>query len=244
VIAVSAAVVVATEAHSKVGSKPPPPAFPAIASGWAGYVSVGPNSSSITVEGNWTAPSIVGNCSADTDQQSFTWIGIGGWNSDYSIGQTGTEADCLFGTAYYYAWYEFWPLGSVDVPTIQLAPGDSIFAVATYSNGSFQLTIDDLSTDVSFNATTPYESANRTSAEWVVEAPIEPPYSAGVRYPMTDFGNVTFSDTRVDRGAGLVNSSVAGGLIQTYVRPSEISGGAVPSTLNGSEFTVSWSSPF
>ncbi len=239
----AALVVLAVTADRKVPSRTPPASIPVVQDSWAGYVSSGPNLSAIAVEASWVVPSVVDTCPASEDEQAFTWVGIGGWDTDSSIGQLGLDVACSYGVPQYSTWYEFWPSPSVSIPTIQLSPGDTVFATASYSNGSFELVIQDVTTNVTFYATAPDGAANRTTVEWIEEAPVEQPYSAGIRFPLTDFGVVTFSNTSVNRGSGFVSALSAGNLTETYFPSTGSSGGATPGPLQISGFDVNWTTP-
>ena len=70
---------------------------------WAGYAVTGAGVSDVV--GTWVVPSLT--CSLQTTYVAI-WVGIDGYSSS-TVEQTGTLAYCYFGTAYYYAWYEFYP---------------------------------------------------------------------------------------------------------------------------------------
>jgi Peptidase A4 family len=137
------------------------------ASGTAGQVT--------DVKGTWTVPSITGqsgNSCPNGDKtwyDSSVWIGIDGFN-DTTVEQTGTSVDCYYGHVYYYAWYEFYPAVSYNVP-ITVHPGDKISAEVSYANKMFTTKITDLTTGQSYSKTVKSNPADlRNSAEWIVES--------------------------------------------------------------------------
>jgi hypothetical protein len=123
------------------------------------------------------------------------WVGIDGYQSS-SVEQIGTESDIVNGRAEYSVWYEMYPKGSVDIPSMSVSPGDSITASVQYVvsgtyKGEFQLTITDTSQkNDSFTTYQSYAQAQRSSAEWIIEAPSS---NSGV-LSLANFGSVTFSN--------------------------------------------------
>ncbi len=154
-------------------------------SNWSGYaVASGTNSVSAVV-GSWKVPVVTGSGTA----YSSAWVGIDGLNSS-TVEQIGTDSDIVNGTAQYYAWYEMYPKGSVDIASMTIKPGDTLSASVTYVSGSlFQLTITDGSQ--TFTTTQSARGAAKSSAEWIVEAPSS---YAGV-LPLANFGAVSFANS-------------------------------------------------
>jgi len=153
---------------------------------WGGYVVVGSTGSVTSVVGNWTVPSLTGDNAAggnrttggpcaDTDVSWYdasVWIGIDGFTSG-TVEQTGTSSDCYYGITYYYAWYEFYPAGSVTA--FYVNPGDHIEAIVTYSATSatccFATYLKDRTTGrVSYVSGMNVASASENSAEWISES--------------------------------------------------------------------------
>jgi hypothetical protein len=156
----------------------PPPApqnTSALASrNWAGYVvernfSMPQNGSVSDIKATWTVPS-----THDTYGQpnafSSVWIGIDGFSS-VSIEQIGTDSDFLSGSPEYSAWYELFPEDPVYLD-MEISPGDIISAEIKYlGNDRFMMSITDVTTGGTFNTVQTVKGAERSSAEWVVEAP-------------------------------------------------------------------------
>src|ERR1700753_255068 len=96
----------------------------ATSTNWSGYAaSTGTHTS---VWASWTEPT--GTCSGSAKYSSF-WVGLDGYNSS-SVEQTGSEVDCSGRTAEYYAWYEMYPAGSVEI-NHTVRPGDKMGASVT-----------------------------------------------------------------------------------------------------------------
>src|SRR5262249_15859291 len=122
-------------------------------------------------------------------QYSSFWVGIDGDNSN-TVEQTGTDSDWINGEPVYYAWYEFYPAASKNIDTVSVHPGDVITPSVHWNSGSsFTLTPEHTSTKETFRQTGSVSNAQRSSAEWIAEAP-----SGGSVLPLADFGTVDFTD--------------------------------------------------
>ena len=220
-------------------------------SNWSGYAVTGARNSVSDVKGSWIVPAIQGACGS-TDQYSSFWIGIDGYNSN-TVEQIGTDSDCQGGAPTYYAWYEFYPHWSYGISlTPQIAPGDVISAEVKSSNGVFTVTLNDMTTGQSFSTNVKMNNAQRSSAEWIAEAP----WSGGV-LPLANFGTAqyganythvpataTATINGVTRALGAFGDpTAAGSPVQEITMVT--SGGtskAAPSDLSsdGSSFTIQW----
>lgn len=161
---------------------------------WAGYAVEtslsSPASGAVTdVQGGWTVPAVDCSATGGVSTYSAAWIGIDGYSSS-SVEQTGTESDCLSGgtTPSYAAWYEMYPKPSYRI-SMAIHPGDRMWAQVHYAGNAFTLTLKDLTTGKTFSVTQKSGKAQRSSAEWVQEAP----WSGGV-LPLASFGAVTFTN--------------------------------------------------
>jgi len=160
----------------------------AFSTNWSGYAAEtnlsSPASNAVTqVSGSWTVPTVTGK----TNAYSSVWVGIDGYSSP-SVEQIGTEQDTTkSGATRYYAWWEMYPNPSVLISSMTISPGDSISASVTYNSG-FTLQITDNTTHQSFT-TTQSSTAQRSSAEWIVEAPSS---FSGI-LPLANFGTASIS---------------------------------------------------
>jgi len=157
---------------------------------WGGYAVESdfnaPLSGAVSdVKGTWTVPAV--SSSGSTHTYSSTWVGIDGY-SDNTVEQTGTEQDWTSNGPVYYAWFEMYPKFGYRIVNFPVQPGDTISAEVKYiGNNSFKLTIANLRRNAVFS-TTQRSKAQRSSAEWIVEAP-----SSGGILPLADFGTVTLT---------------------------------------------------
>ncbi len=190
--------------------------------------------------GSWTVPTI--SPSANTTYSSV-WVGIDGFSSN-SVEQIGTEHDWTNGAQVNYAWFEMYPLGSYQITGFPLNIGDVIGAEVNYLGSNvFQLTLFNYTQKVYFAVPTSYttsSTAQRNSAEWIVEAP----YDGGI-LPLANFGNVTFTNCTVEinRTTGPINDR----WWQNDAINMESSTGAPEAatsalTANGEGFSVTWES--
>jgi hypothetical protein len=156
---------------------------------WSGYAAEtnlsAPASNAVTqVSGSWNVPTVTGK----TNAYSSVWVGIDGYSSN-SVEQLGTEQDTSrSGATTYYAWWEMYPNPLVQITSMTISPGDSISASVTYNSGAFTLQIRDNTTRQSFS-TIQTATAQRSSAEWIVEAPSS---ISGV-LPLANSGTAKFS---------------------------------------------------
>jgi hypothetical protein len=186
---------------------------------WGGYVVYNSAYSVTKVAASWTVPTIAGvsgtTCpdAQSTWDSNSVWIGIDGY-ADGTVEQTGTSSDCFYGTVNYYAWYEFYPSGSVVVFSVN--PGDAIKATVTYVglNGAgtptFKTTITDTtSTATSTSPVTAVSGALRNSAEWIDESPYYDGYLG-----LTQVGSLKFTSATATIGG--TSKSISGWGTNTY----------------------------
>jgi hypothetical protein len=215
---------------------------------WSGYAVTG--TSFTKALGSWTVPTA--SCSKTPNTYAAFWVGLDGWNSD-TVEQTGTDSDCDGSSADYYAWYEFYPAASVLISSITVHPGDHMSASVTFNSGSsFTLSITDETTGKSFTKTGTVSGADRSSAEWIAEAPCCT--NRGGILPLADFGTVDFGEDYTDvSNTNSATDSTTSGVISAFgadvneaimVNGSTGADESVPSALSsdGSSFTATWES--
>ena len=160
----------------------------ATSTNWSGYAVTGANGSVSDVKASWVVPPITaGSCtSTSTNQYASIWVGIDGYSSS-TVEQIGTDSDCVNGKAVYYVWYEMYPHWSYTVNSVPIKDGDLISAeVSANAKGTFTLTLTNPRTGT-FTISAKMPSADRSSAEWILEAP----WSGGV-LPLANFGTALF----------------------------------------------------
>jgi hypothetical protein len=159
------------------------PATLSYSTNWSGY-AVSTSAGAVSqVAGNWVVPAVSSNVSG----YSSAWVGIDGWSSN-SVEQIGTDSDYVNGQAHYYAWYEMYPANSVNL-SLTINPHDTISASVSYASpNQFALSITDVTTGKSFSTTQTSSRAQRSSAEWIQEAP-----SGGGVLPLASFGTINLS---------------------------------------------------
>ncbi len=210
---------------------------------WAGWAVTGPTHSVSKVTASWIEPKIQGRCPSTGQYASF-WVGIDGYSSP-TVEQLGTDSDCSGGSPSYYAWYELYPAGSHLISSLTISPGDVISASVSFAGGKFTLKLTDVTTGHSFSKTAK-RSADRTSAEWIAEAP----YSNRI-LPLADFGVVDFgrsytgvatTDNATISGTSGTIGSFSNAVSITMVTARGSATKATPSALSGSgsSFNVTW----
>ncbi len=170
---------------------------------WGGYAVTAAAGSVTDAKGSWMVPSVT--CSPTNAYAAF-WVGIDG-DSSSTVEQTGVMAQCSGGAPSYSAWYEFYPKPSFTIGGFVVNPGDIISAEVSYAGGKFTVTITDGAQSFSKSATV--NSAQRSSAEWIAEAPS----SGGSILPLADFG-IAYSGS-VYTGVGSTNYATISGVTGT-----------------------------
>jgi hypothetical protein len=157
---------------------------------WAGYAINSTSGSVSQVKGSWKQPAVT--CPSSGVYVAAFWVGIDGLTST-TVEQTGTTAECVNGVASYFAWYEFYPNASVLISPVPVKPGNTISASVTYSTKTDKFTamIRDASTGKSFSTSAAVAGAERSSAEWIEEAPASC-YLITCLYAMPDFGTASY----------------------------------------------------
>ncbi len=156
---------------------------------WSGYAVTGSSGSVTDAKGSWVIPQIQGACGSTNAYASF-WVGIDGFSSN-TVEQIGTDSDCQSGAPIYYAWFEFYPHPAFIINSLQVSPSDVISAEVHYDGkGRFTASITNNTTGQSFSTSTTVHSAQRSSAEWIAEAPS----GAGGILPLADFGTSLFGE--------------------------------------------------
>jgi hypothetical protein len=156
---------------------------------WSGYAVETAAGTVTHAKGSWIVPAIPRDSCAGTNQYASFWVGIDGFNSN-TVEQIGTDSDCQNGQPTYYAWYEFYPRPGFIINSLKINPGDIITAEVGYlpSTRQFTVSLTDVTTGQRFSTSTRVGSANRSSAEWIAEAPS----GAGGVLPLADFGTVDY----------------------------------------------------
>lgn len=136
--------------------------------------------------------------SSQTSYAAF-WAGIDGYNSN-TVEQAGVLMEDQNGVAVYAVWYEFYPAAPVYASWAP-NPGDHVVVYVNYtvSSNAFVATVID--TTLGEKYVSPYTSvsgAQRSSAEWIAEAPSS---ISGV-LPLADFGTAYFGSDYVGSGTG------------------------------------------
>jgi hypothetical protein len=150
---------------------------------WSGYVAAQPPASSSCVEASWVEPEIT--CGAG-DSSVGIWVGIGGYTSvdlgifddGRALERAGTGVDCESGSAKQYAWHQAEPHDASDQPFSPADPtqhgdmvigaGDRIWAQVRYEDGTYHMTVANLSTEEARSSSQASTGNRRSSAEWVV----------------------------------------------------------------------------
>lgn len=149
----------------------------------------------------------------------------------------------------YYAWFEFYPHPGFIINSLTIKPGDVIAAEVSYNTSTrrFTVSIKDVTTGQWFSTSTKVSGAQRSSAEWITEAP-----SGGGILPLADFGTVDYgqdytlvantSDATVSGTTGPIGAFSSQVVQITMVSTNGTTIKAAPSGLSGggSSFSDTW----
>ena len=215
-----------------------------LSSNWAGWVVPSASGKVSDVKGSWVVPKLTCSGTSPHTAYSSIWVGIDGYlPGSTTVEQTGTEADCVSGVAHYEAWYEFYP--SAPVGAFKVHAGDTIFAEVKFSGGKFTTNVSDKSLSKWKARTAAASSAQRNSAEWIVEAPT----SGSAVLPLANFGTAHLGQKYTSVGS-TDYATISGGThpigsfsARTSITMHDPNGQtATPSGLldGGRAFTVKW----
>jgi Peptidase A4 family len=178
---------------------------------WGGYAVTGTDFTNVT--GSWKAPTV--NCAESPNAVVAVWVGIDGYSSS-TVEQIGVSAVCEHKTPVYYAWYEFYPNGSVEISSITVAAGDKFTGEVSYSSSTkeFAATLTNVTTGATYKTSQAVSGAARSSAEWIVEAP----EASGVGIlNLADFGKVYLGDDYTsETGTNEATDSTVSGAINKF----------------------------
>ncbi len=220
---------------------------------WSGYAITGASGSVSNAVASWTVPSV--KCPSGQTSYSSFWVGIDGFTSR-TVEQTGTDSDCRFGVATYYAWYEFFPRASKVIAAIVVHPGDEMMASIVFNGGSsFTDSITDVTTGATFAVTGSVSGALRSSAEFIAEAPVVCRLIFCKLAPLANFGTVGFGQVNTGVTSPVNCVATIGGVTgsigsfgsavqqitmigQSSLHPVKASPSALSS--DGTSFTITW----
>ena len=163
----------------------PAPGAAANSYNWSGYV----NTNGVTKYGSSSFYYIIGDYVVPIARQAYSkcdggwdwsvsWVGIDGWGSS-DVLQAGSESDAYCNgttkSAYYSAWYEWYPYGWTRITSLPIVPGDDLFVEVWSSTSTYgHAYIVNYNTNqyviVNFYAPSGTQLVGN-SAEWVVERP-------------------------------------------------------------------------
>ena len=152
---------------------------------WGGYAATGSGFTSVSA--TWTEANATCN---STNDLYAPWVGIDGYSSS-TVEQTGVATDCSSGSPVHQAWYEMYPANPVylSLSSYPVSAGDHITASVTYAGSSkYTLKLTDSSRGWTYS-TSKSLSAQRASAEVIIESPTG-------AYP--NFGTLNFTSATVN----------------------------------------------
>lgn len=134
-------------------------------SNWGGYIAIRSAGTFTSASAQWTIAKV--QCSGS--DLFAPWVGIDGDGSN-TVEQTGAATQCSGSNATYRAWYEMYPQAPVYYND-PINVGDKFKASVTASGTNFTLTISDVTKGWTESVQRSLASAERLSAEAVIEGP-------------------------------------------------------------------------
>lgn len=212
---------------------------------WSGYAAAtnltSPANNSVSaVSASWIVPTVTRSTPSASSDSAF-WIGIDGYSSS-TVEQIGTSHNWINGAPQHYAWFEMYPAGSYSITDFPLNPGDVISATIVYSTGGiFTMTLYNDTQLVSYTIPTSYttnHTAQRNSAEWIVEAPYQ-----NTILPLSDFGTAYMwgCNATINNVAGVLNNSAwQNANIEMIATNNTAVATTSPVYQDGGSFSVKW----
>jgi len=224
--------------------------IPSVSENWSGYAVHATNGHKFSgVQGSWSVPAIT--CTGNVRKVVYDsfWVGLDGLTNG-TVEQDGTSAYCggpNRSTPEYYAWYEMYPAGTVELFTVNA--GDQISASVNYTGGQFVLNLADSTNGQSGGTTAACSECERTSAEWIMERPAycNATLTKCALTSLANFGSTTMTgaDASYDGGQMTPISGLGSNYSLDMVDPLK-SGGFIsldstgPLTGTGDSFSVQW----
>jgi hypothetical protein len=182
----------------------------ALSLNWSGYAAFTspkhPKFESVSgVRGEWKVPKIH---PSSQNSYSASWVGIDGYFNE-TVEQIGTMQGWTNGHADYYTWFMMYPGLSYEILGFPLNPTDKVRAEVTYIGSDvFEMVIRNLTQGVFYVVPSSYTTAagiQRTSAEWIMEAPSD----SSTILPLAKFSTTPFSHcvATINGKSGKINSS-------------------------------------
>jgi len=193
-----------------------------IASGYAAVPKPG-GADFIHVQSAYQVPKV--NCAMTPNGVAQTRAGLDGI-SDNTVERVGISEACKNGAPSYTAWYQMFPAMAAPVPTFHPAPGDQVMASVRVDAGLYTLSIQDLTSGMSFTVNKSCASCLNSSAEVTAGSP------SGTA--PADFTVVHFTGIVITDGAG-----VTGGLANPAWNTDTLTQPGSPHTVAGALHTLS-----
>jgi hypothetical protein len=173
----------------------------ATSSNWAGYAISRTGVAFKRVSGTWVQPAAT--CSSLRRRYSAYWVGLGGLHTtSKALEQIGTEADCVRGQTQYSIWYELVPSDPVTLK-MTVRPGDTLSASVTVTGHTVKLFLANRTRGTVFSKQLQVAAVDRTSAEWIAEAPSACDISGDcATLPLANFGTASFAGARATSVTG------------------------------------------
>lgn len=213
---------------------------------WSGYAALTnlkhPAIGSVNdVSGSWVVPTL---SPSTGNTYCSIWVGIDGYSNN-TVEQIGTEQDWTINGQENFAWFEMYPQGAYEIVNFPVNNNDHIAAGVSYrGNHIFLLVIINYTKNVHFIVPSFYTKstqAQRSSAEWIVEAPSSS--LTGNVLPLAHYGTALFSNcvATINGITGGINNSHWKYDPLTMITDNHLIK-SLPSNLskNGKSFTVAW----
>jgi hypothetical protein len=175
------------------------------------------------------------------------WVGIGGYDgSTQQLEQIGSTIGCdSHGKPVNTAWFAMLPYPAHKIPQ-EVRPGDTLTAVVAVLPGGTRLSLANRTRHWEFVRTINVP-ADTTSAEWIVEPPMNCVLYTCRQARLANFGSLTFSEVSVMTD-GHVNtlrnttSTVTPIALETGPAALAFGPAAMPGSIDdqGTSFTVTW----
>jgi hypothetical protein len=160
---------------------------------WCGAHSATTTTNKITnVQGYFQVPSPTLRAGTAQPQYVGAWVGLDGYTWSSALLQAGTASAIATGETAYWAWFEWVPSASYNIPSFPVNPGDWIYVnILPLSSTSANVTIENYTHNYVYHIQlTNGQALGQIDAEWI----IEDPYGSSGQEPFPEFGTVWFEN--------------------------------------------------
>ncbi len=212
---------------------------------WAGYVATGRTATPSTftsVTGTWRQPSA--SCTRGSRASAAViWVGLGGYDgTTNALEQIGSTVGCdAHGRPLSSAWFAVLPYPAHRIK-LTVRPGDTLTATVTIVSSSTRLQLADSTRGWVFARTITAGLPDMTSAEWIVEPPMQCVAHACHQVQLADIDALAFTGIALTADGQVETLQTAPSVAAIVLGARESTSRGTPGSIadDGTAFTITW----